>query len=80
MHIYTYHTHTCSYTRTYTRPFPPLNPSGVGATAGDEECWELFKDLFYPIIHGWHGYDAYTQKHPVDLNPDHLKVWMRIWT
>ena len=41
---------------------------GVGATAGDEECWELFKDLFYPIIKDWHGYDAETQKHPVDLD------------
>jgi len=41
---------------------------GVGATAGDEDCWELFKDLYYPIINGWHGYDAYTQKHPVDLD------------
>jgi len=45
---------------------------GVGATAGDEECWELFKDLFYPIIKDWHGYDAYTQKHPVDLDPSKL--------
>lgn len=45
---------------------------GVGATAGDEECWELFKDLFYPIIKGWHGYDAYTSKHPVDLDPSKL--------
>ncbi len=45
---------------------------GVGATAGDEECWDLFKDLYYPIIKGWHGYDAYTQKHPVDLDPSKL--------
>eukprot|EP00981_Chlorochromonas_danica_P005393 scaffold1091_cov164-Ochromonas_danica.AAC.16 len=45
---------------------------GVGATAGDEECWELFKDLFYPIIKGWHGYDAYLQKHPMDLDPTKL--------
>ncbi len=45
---------------------------GVGATAGDEECWELFKDLYYPIIKGWHGYDAYTSKHPVDLDPSKL--------
>ncbi len=45
---------------------------GVGATAGDEECWDLFKDLFYPIIKGWHGYDASTQKHPVDLDPSKL--------
>ena len=45
---------------------------GVGATAGDEECWELFKDLFYPIIKDWHGYDAETQTHPVDLDPSKL--------
>lgn len=43
-----------------------------GATAGDEECWEIFKDLYYPIIKGWHGYDAYTQKHPVDLDASKL--------
>lgn len=41
---------------------------GVGATAGDEECWDLFKELYYPIIKDWHGYDAWTQKHPVDLD------------
>lgn len=45
---------------------------GVGATAGDEECWDLFKDLFYPIIKDWHGYDAETQTHPVDLDPSKL--------
>lgn len=45
---------------------------GVGATAGDEECWDIFKELYYPIIKGWHGYDAYTQKHPMDLDPSHL--------
>ena len=45
---------------------------GVGATAGDEECWDLFKDLFYPIISGWHGYDPATQTHPVDLDPSKL--------
>jgi len=45
---------------------------GVGCTAGDEECWDLFKDLYYPIIKGWHGYDAYTQRHPVDLDPSKL--------
>mmetsp|Transcript_2257 Transcript_2257/g.3465 ORF Transcript_2257/g.3465 Transcript_2257/m.3465 type:complete len:449 (-) Transcript_2257:213-1559(-) len=45
---------------------------GVGATAGDEECWELFKDLFYPIIKDWHGYDPETQTHPMDLDPSKL--------
>lgn len=45
---------------------------GVGAVAGDEECFELFKDLYYPIIKGWHGYDPETQKHPTNLNPGDL--------
>jgi creatine kinase len=45
---------------------------GVGATAGDEESWEVFKELYYPIIKDWHGYDANTQKHPVDLDPSKL--------
>ena len=44
----------------------------VGATAGDEECWSLFKDLYYPIIKEWHDYDACTQIHPVDLNPSKI--------
>jgi hypothetical protein len=30
---------------------------GIGCTAGDEECWELFKDLYYPVIKVYHGYD-----------------------
>lgn len=45
---------------------------GVGCTAGDEDCWDKFKDLFYPVIKGWHGYDAHTQKHPMDLDPSKL--------
>ena len=45
---------------------------GVGATAGDENCWEVFKPLFYPIIKDWHGYDAETQMHPMDLDPSKL--------
>ena len=45
---------------------------GVGACAGDEESWEMFKDLFYPMIKDWHGYDANTQKHPTDLDPSKL--------
>jgi hypothetical protein len=28
---------------------------------GDEECFELFKDMVYPIVKGWHGFDPYTQ-------------------
>lgn len=41
---------------------------GVGCTAGDEDCWETFKELYYPVIKDWHGYDAENQTHPVDLD------------
>ena len=46
---------------------------GVGATAGDEQCFELFRDLFHPIIRDWHGYDPDTQTHPVDLDYSKLR-------
>merc|ERR1711865_503364 len=45
---------------------------GVGCTAGDEESFVTFKDLFYPVIKGWHKYDPETQTHPTDLNPDNV--------
>ena len=48
-----------------------------GATAGDESCWDIFKELYYPIIYSWHGFDAYTQEHDssrADLDPSKLKV------
>jgi creatine kinase len=41
-----------------------LGHLGVGCTAGDQECWEVFKDLYYPVIKAWHGYDAETGEHP----------------
>merc|ERR1719272_732924 len=43
---------------------------GVGCTAGDEEAWTLFGDLFNPVIKGWHGYDPETGTHPTDLGFD----------
>jgi len=46
---------------------------GVGAVAGDEECWTTFKELYNPIIKGWHGYDPEVEFHKVDLNADNLK-------
>jgi len=46
---------------------------GVGCTAGDEESWTTFKDLYYPVIKDWHNYDANTQKHPTDLDWKKLK-------
>ena len=45
---------------------------GVGFTAGDEECFDLFKEIIYPIVKGWHKFDPETQSHRSDLNPLHL--------
>ena len=46
---------------------------GVGLTMGDEECFEMFKDMVYPIVQGWHGFDPATQFHKSDLNAKKLK-------
>jgi len=52
-----------------------VNPHlGCGCTSGDEEAWDLFKEFYYPVIKLYHGYDAYTQKHPVDLDPSKLVI------
>ncbi|CAH2274148.1 creatine kinase U-type, mitochondrial [Pelobates cultripes] len=41
----------------------------VGMVAGDEECYEVFGDLFDPVIKERHnGYDPRTMKHPTDLD------------
>jgi len=45
---------------------------GVGCTAGDEESWEKYKELYYPVIKGWHGFDPATQSHKSDLDPTKL--------
>merc|ERR1719183_2996041 len=41
---------------------------GVGFTCGDEECFELFKDIINPIVKGWHQFDPATQTHTSDLD------------
>lgn len=45
---------------------------GVGITAGDEESWEVFKDIMYPVIRGWHDFDPNTQFHKTDLDASKL--------
>ncbi|GAA6087631.1 creatine kinase S-type, mitochondrial [Tachysurus ichikawai] len=41
----------------------------VGMVAGDEESYEMFADLFNPVIKERHnGYDPRTMKHPTDLD------------
>ncbi|XP_073697305.1 creatine kinase S-type, mitochondrial isoform X1 [Garra rufa] len=41
----------------------------VGMVAGDEESYEVFAEIFNPIIKDRHnGYDPTTMKHPTDLD------------
>uniref|UniRef100_A0A3Q2W8N0 Creatine kinase S-type, mitochondrial n=2 Tax=Haplochromini TaxID=319058 RepID=A0A3Q2W8N0_HAPBU len=41
----------------------------VGMVAGDEETYEVFAELFDPVIKDRHnGYDPRTMKHPTDLD------------
>uniref|UniRef100_A0A8C9U6M7 Creatine kinase S-type, mitochondrial n=1 Tax=Scleropages formosus TaxID=113540 RepID=A0A8C9U6M7_SCLFO len=41
----------------------------VGMVAGDEESYEVFADLFDPVIRDRHnGYDPHLMKHPTDLD------------
>ena len=47
----------------------------VGCVAGDEETYEVFKDLLDPIIEDRHGGYKPTDKHKTDLNSANLKVW-----
>merc|ERR1712168_997308 len=45
----------------------------VGCVAGDEESYDVWADLFDPIISDRHNGYAKTDKHKTDLNPDNLK-------
>lgn len=49
----------------------------VGCVAGDEESYEVFKDLFDPVISDRHGGYKATDKHKTDLNFENLKVQNR---
>ncbi len=46
----------------------------VGCVAGDEETYEVFKELLDPVIEDRHGGYKPTDKHKTDLNPANLKV------
>jgi len=46
---------------------------GIGITAGDESCYDTFKDIFYPVIQDWHGFDPSKDKHARDLDPNNLE-------
>jgi len=48
---------------------------GVGCCAGDEDSFTVFKELYNPVIAGWHGgYDPDTMTHPTDLNADNVTM------
>ncbi|XP_073509270.1 creatine kinase U-type, mitochondrial-like [Phyllobates terribilis] len=47
----------------------------VGIVAGDEECYEVFGDIFDPVIKERHnGYDPRNMKHPTDLDASKIKA------
>lgn len=46
----------------------------VGCVAGDEESYDVFKELFDPIIEDRHGGYKPTDEHKTDLNPENLQV------
>lgn len=51
----------------------------VGCVAGDEESYEIFKDLLDPVISDRHGGYKPTDKHKTDLNHENLKVPQISW-
>lgn len=46
----------------------------VGCVAGDEESYEIYKDLMNGVIQDRHDGYKPTDKHKTDLNPEKLKV------
>ncbi|KAG2469085.1 creatine kinase M-type [Polypterus senegalus] len=45
----------------------------VGCVAGDEESYDVFKDLFDPVIQDRHNGYKPTDKHKTDMNHENLK-------
>nr|XP_043905593.1 creatine kinase B-type-like [Solea senegalensis] len=45
----------------------------VGCVAGDEETYEVFKDLMDPVIEDRHGGYKPSDNHKTDLNPENLQ-------
>lgn len=45
----------------------------VGCVAGDEESYDVFADLFDPVIEARHNGYKKTDIHKTDIEPSHLK-------
>jgi len=52
----------------------------VGCVAGDEETYEVFKELLDPVIEERHGGYKPTDKHKTDLTASNLKVLQPVVT
>merc|ERR1712113_193000 len=61
---------TCIKTGVDNKGHPMIKTCGI--VAGDEECFELFKELFDPIISARHNGYAADAKHPTDLDVNKL--------
>lgn len=57
----------------YVHPGHPFIMT-VGCVAGDEETYEVFKELLDPVIQDRHGGYKPSDKHKTDLNSANLKV------
>jgi len=61
---------TCIKTGVDNKGHPMIKTCGI--VAGDEECFEVFKELFDPIISARHNGYAADAKHPTDLDVSKL--------
>ena len=50
-----------------------------GIVAGDEECYETFKELFDPIISARHGGYPVDAIHPTNLDVEKVKNLINDW-
>jgi len=46
----------------------------VGIAAGDEFCYDVFRDLMYPIIKKWHKFDPAKDFNKTNLDAEQLKI------
>jgi creatine kinase len=46
----------------------------TGIAAGDEFSYEVFRDLMYPVIKNWHGFDPEKEFNKTNLDPSQIKI------
>ena len=45
----------------------------ASVAAADEESYAVFKEMFDPVVFGWHNYKP-TDSHKTDLDPTHIRM------